>query len=385
MFSGPCSPARFSGRRGVIDEISDWALPLAERAGVAGLVVACEPTGDRASVPPMLVARAREAEDATKNRADFDATLIARLASERRGHVPSLAEGPSSRLSHRGVHGNQLSCRRAPHARDCVSSGVRLAGTPAGSHETHGVGHAPRRLSVSTDPRVIAAMDEETYRRRPFEGAPPFRCPAVPPRRASGAVGAPGGVTSEVGAAARASPGRSGSEPSRLHDVEVRMIEVHDRGQGGARSRRARTTIDGLSVVGAFAILAERGDPSRVPSRRTSLTHAGRAPRANESGNFRSQTTSGRGRPARRAQRAISGLLPHAVVLSPRRAPAAVGRHSTQRPKARAAPARLRRHDPRRLERRHRLRLEGGGAASGRRRHWRGRGEPDWTVGRTRS
>jgi len=39
-------------------------------------------------VRPILVARAREAEDATKNRADFsDATLIARLASERRGHV----------------------------------------------------------------------------------------------------------------------------------------------------------------------------------------------------------------------------------------------------------------------------------------------------------
>jgi len=179
-------------------------------------------------------------------------------------------------------------------------------------------------------------MDEETYRRRPFEGAPPFRCPAVPPRRASGAVGAPGGVTSEVGAAAaRASPGRSGSEPSRLHDVEVRMIEVHDRGHGGARSRRVRTTIDGLSVVGAFAILAETGDPSRVPSRRTSLTLAGRAPRANESGNFRSQTTSGRSRPARRAQRPSSGLLPHTAGRSPRRAPAAVGRHSTQRPKAR--------------------------------------------------
>jgi len=163
------------------------------------------------------------------------------------------------------------------------------------------------------------------------------------------------------------------------------MIEVHDRGHGGARSRRARTTIDGLSVVGAFAILAETGDPSRVPSPRTSLTHAGRAPRANESGNFRSQTTSGRGRPARRAQRASSGLLPHTAGRSPRRAPAAVGRHSTQRRKARAAPARLRRHDPRHMERRQRLRPEGGGAGRGRRRHWRGRGEPDWTGGRTRS
>ena len=87
--------AMFSGSPWVIDEILDWALPIAERAGFAGLIVACEPTGHRwkpllercrargidlVCVNPMLVARAREAEDFTKNRADFsDATLIARL------------------------------------------------------------------------------------------------------------------------------------------------------------------------------------------------------------------------------------------------------------------------------------------------------------------
>lgn len=129
--------AMFSGTPWVIDEILDWALPLAERAGFAGLVVACEPTGHRwkpllercrargielVCVNPMLVARAREAEDFTKNRADFsDATLIARLASERRCHVPYLAEGLWSRLRHLGVRRNQLGCRRPRHARDCVT------------------------------------------------------------------------------------------------------------------------------------------------------------------------------------------------------------------------------------------------------------------------
>jgi len=192
----------------VIDEVLDWALPLAERVGVAGLVVACEPTGDRASVRPILVARAREAEDATKNRADFsDATLIARLASERRGHV-----------------------RRGP-----LESSVRSWGSPQpaplpASAARQGLRDLwsdwPALLPAAT--RVIATMDEETSRRRPFEGAPPFRCPAVQPRRASGAVGAPGGVTSEVGAAAeRAGVARSDWQRALS---PPRRRGAHDRG-----------------------------------------------------------------------------------------------------------------------------------------------------------
>ncbi len=61
----------------------DWAAPIAAGAGFAGVVVACEPTGHRwkvvlqeaqcrglamVCVQPMLVARAREAEDDTGNK-----------------------------------------------------------------------------------------------------------------------------------------------------------------------------------------------------------------------------------------------------------------------------------------------------------------------------
>ncbi|MDA8297555.1 MAG: transposase [Actinomycetota bacterium] len=129
--------AMFSGSPWVIDEILDWALPIAERAGFAGLVVACEPTGHRwkplldryrergvdlVCVNAMLVARAREAEDFTKNRSDFsDATLIARLTAERRGHVPYLAEGPWSLSGTSGFAAPSCSCRRPQRARDCAT------------------------------------------------------------------------------------------------------------------------------------------------------------------------------------------------------------------------------------------------------------------------
>ena len=46
------------------------------------------------------------------------------------------------------------------------------------------------------------------------------------------------------------------------------------------------TTIDGLSAVGAAAILAETGDPARFDCARTWVKHAGLCPRANESGTF---------------------------------------------------------------------------------------------------
>ncbi len=332
--------AMFPGTPWVIDEILDWALPLAERAGFAGLVVACEPTGHRwkpllercrargtelVCVNPMLVARAREAEDFTKDRADFsDATLIARLAPERRCHVPYLAEGLWSRLRHLGARRNQLLVQ-ATVARqglrdllECYWPALLAAATkPMGSATLRAV------LSVSTGPRVIAAMDERAFASAVSGELPRWgarRCSRRVLRAAFAAARAPGGVTSEVPAAAERA-GFALSDWHRalcgLHDVEVRMVEVME----ALGLAELVTTIDGLSVVGAAAILAEPGDPRRFGSPRTWVKHAGLAPRANESGNFRGQTkTSGRGRPALRtaAWRATWGLLPHNAVFRAR-------------------------------------------------------------------
>jgi transposase len=75
-----------------------WGLAVARRQGFAGVVVACEPTGHRwrvvveqasrlgleaVCVQPLLVRRAREAEDFTHDKSDDkDALLIARLTTQ---------------------------------------------------------------------------------------------------------------------------------------------------------------------------------------------------------------------------------------------------------------------------------------------------------------
>ena len=58
------------------------------------------------------------------------------------------------------------------------------------------------------------------------------------------------------------------------------------------------TSINGISAVGAAAILAETGDPARFTTARGLVKHAGLAPREKLSGNFVGRTKlTGQGRP----------------------------------------------------------------------------------------
>jgi hypothetical protein len=60
-------------------------------------------------IQPMLVYRARECEDFTKDGSDFkDAKIIARLAAELRWYVPDAPEGHWCRLRHLGARRNAL-------------------------------------------------------------------------------------------------------------------------------------------------------------------------------------------------------------------------------------------------------------------------------------
>ena len=104
----------FTGDAWVIDDILDWAEPIAAKAGYAGVVLGCEPTGHRwkplldrsrarglelVCVNPMLVHRGREEEDFTRDRLDFkDATIIAKRVAELRCYVPYVMEGNWCRL-----------------------------------------------------------------------------------------------------------------------------------------------------------------------------------------------------------------------------------------------------------------------------------------------
>jgi transposase len=77
-------------------------------------------------------------------------------------------------------------------------------------------------------------------------------------------------------------------------DVEARMVAVLDQ----LDLTGLVTSVPGLSAVGAAAILAETGDPTRFDSARALVKHAGVCPRANESGRYAGKTSiSRRGRP----------------------------------------------------------------------------------------
>jgi transposase len=330
----------FTGSPWVIDDVLAWATPMARAGGFDGVVVACEPTGHRwkpllercraqrvelVCVNPMLVARAREAEDFTKNRADFsDAVIIARLASERRCFVPYLAEGLWARLRHLGVRRSQqlvLATAARQGLRDLLEcywpAVLGAAEDPMDSLTLRAA------LTVSTEPAVIAAMGPDLFAQavreelRAWGGL----------RRNHRVLGAvfeaaqhPGGVHAEVLAAAERSRFALTDWQRALGEiaeVEAAMVEVMDE----LALSELVTSIDGLSVVGAAAILAETGDPVRFDSARTWVKHAGLAPRANESGTFFGQTkTSGRGRPRLRTAtwRAIWPIIHHNAVFKAR-------------------------------------------------------------------
>lgn len=321
----------FDGDAWVIDDILDWAVPLAVEAGYAGVVVGCEPTGHRwkpllertreraiemVCVNPMLVHRGREEEDFTRDRSDFkDATIIAKRVAELRCYVPYALEGNWCRLRHLGARRNDQ-ITEATAARqglrdllECVwPTALQAAAKPLESLTWRAA------MDVSTDPAAIAAMGYDA-----FAAAVADRLGAWGGQRRNlrvlkavfEAAGAPGGVERERAAVSE----RAGFVLADWHraldqiaTVETRMLDVLD--QLGLTE--LVTTIDGLSAVGAAAILAETGDPARYDCARTWVKHAGLCPRDNESGTFHGQTTiSRRGRPALRtaAWRATWGAL----------------------------------------------------------------------------
>ena len=104
---------------------------------------------------------------------------------------------------------------------------------------------------------------------------------------------------------------------ARLAEVETRMVEVLDE----LGLTEYLTSIPGVSAVGAAAILAETGDPTRFDSPRALVKHAGLCPRENTSGTYTGQSRiSRRGRPRLRlaAWRAVWGALPNNPVMAAR-------------------------------------------------------------------
>jgi Transposase len=106
------------------DDVPALLIERAHAAGFASVTVACEPTAHRwrvldqlaawrglplVCVQPLLVWRAREAEDLTWDKSDpKDAMLIARLAAERRCYKPERTDATWARLRHLGARRDAL-------------------------------------------------------------------------------------------------------------------------------------------------------------------------------------------------------------------------------------------------------------------------------------
>ncbi|MEB3983386.1 IS110 family transposase [Mycobacterium sp. 663a-19] len=325
--------------------VLDWARWVARKRGFADVTVGCEPTGHRwmvlnqlaaqrdmtlVCVNPMLVGRAREVEDYTRDKSDDkDAMLIARLVAGLHCYAPECAEESWARLRQLGARRERLvtettACiQQLRDLLECAWPGVlEAAAKPFESTNWCAAlavvldrcdGH-PERLARRGLARFEAAVCRELARwggqrrRRPIIEA--VFTALVDPR---------GVMAQRRGALERASfvlADWRGAK-TRLAQVESRMVEVLDE----LGLAELVTSIPGLSAVGAAAILAETGDLARFDCPRTLVKHAGLCPRDNSSGTFEGRSRiSRRGRPRLRlaAWRATWGALHHNSVLAAR-------------------------------------------------------------------
>jgi transposase len=312
----------------------DWAAERAAVKGFSGVTVACEPTGHRwrvlgqlaadrsmpfVCVQPMLTSWARRSEDLTSDKTDEkDAVLIARLTAQLRCYVPEPVDETWGRLRHLGARREQLITEMVSQIQqmrallECVwPASLGTAKQPFRSRtwsaamsviceRDGGDLDRTRRLGPA---RFEHAVRREITRRG---GQKPSLRIA---RRLFAALADPTGVLAHrPGALERVAFLLADWQDAgvKLADTETRMTSVLD----GLELTTLATSIPGLSVVGAAAILAETGDPNRFASARAQVKHAGLAPREKLSGTFVGRTKlTGAGRPGLRlaAWRAVWG------------------------------------------------------------------------------
>lgn len=327
-----------------------WGLERATEAGYGHVVVACEPTGHRwrvldqitaqlgvalVCVQPLLVARAREAEDFTRNKNDdTDAMIIARLVTELRCYLPERADSTWARLRHLAARRSGLvtaggaARQQVRDLLECAWPAVLgAASDPLESKSWHAA------VTVALD-KVGAGGDLSVIRRwgwRNFAAAvrrelsatrwycaivrAVFDAATDPAHTAVGVTAQRAGALERVAYACADLTARR----SEITEVEARMLGVLD--QLGLTE--LVTSIPGVSAIGAATILAETGDLTRFSSARALVKHAGLCPRDNASGTYQGKTPiSGRGRPELRlaAWRAVFTALRHNPVLAARHA-----------------------------------------------------------------
>lgn len=321
----------------------EWGRQQALAAGFAGVTLVCEPTGHRwkvmaelaaragielVCVQPMLVARAREAEDFTRDKSDDkDALLIARLATELRVYLPEQADPRWARLRHLGARRvervTQLGAARQ-QLRDLLECAWPAALTAAAQPLDSLTWRAAMAVA-GADPSRIRRLGLTRFTRAVARELPRWGghrlCHRIVVALHEAAADPRGVPSQRPGALERAAFALADLHHAQAQrdQVEALMVAVLDELDLTALA----TSVPGLSAVGAAAILAETGDLTRFDSARAVVKHAGLCPRENASGSYAGKSTiSGRGRPLLRvaAWRAVWGALRHNPVLAARHA-----------------------------------------------------------------
>jgi transposase len=323
----------------------DWAGEHSSRAGYAGTTVACEPTGHRwrvldqlaasrgmsfVCVQPTVSSSARRSEDLTTDKTDEkDAVLIARLTAELRCYLPEPVDETWGRLRHLGARREQLleehiACvQQIRDLLECVwPAAVATAQQPFKSSTWV----AAMKVIMSRDGgdltrtrRLGPARFEHAVRKELTRRGHIRPCLRIVRNLYTALADNAGVIAHRRGAFERIGWLIEDWDTARakLVDTEARMVTVLD----DLELTELACSIEGLSPVGAAAILAETGDLRRFTSSRAVVKHAGLAPRERKSGTFAGRARlTGAGRPHLRAAawRATWGALQNNPVYAAR-------------------------------------------------------------------
>ena len=303
----------------------DWAGQRAAGSGWVGVTVACEPTGHRwrvlgqlaadrgmpfVCVQPMLSSWARKSEDLTCDKTDDkDAVLIARLTAQLRCYLPEPVDETWGRLRHLGTRREQLldehvACvQQIRDLLECVwPAALETAKQPFKSSTwvaAMSVIMTRDGGDLARTRRLGAARFEHAVRKEVTRRGKVRPCLRIV-RKLYAALGDPAGVLAHRrGAFERIAWILADWDSARikLADTEARMVVVLDE----LALTELVCSIEGLSPVGAAAILAQTGDLRRFASARAVVKHAGLAPRERLSGTFAGRARlTGAGRPGLR-------------------------------------------------------------------------------------
>lgn len=323
----------------------DWARPHAERAGFAGVTVACEPTGHRwrvlgqlaadrgmpfVCVQPVITSWSRRTEDLTFDKTDEkDAVLVARATAQLRCYVPEPIDETWGRLRHLGARRDQLiveTVAQVQQMRDlleCVwPAALTAARQPFRSHtwaaalsvvveRDGGDLDRTRRLGLTRFQSAVSRALGHWGGQKP--------CGRITRNLFTALTDPAGVIAHRRGAFERIELLLADWHHTRerLTEVETRMLAVLDE----LELTDLVTSIRGLSALGAAAILAQTGDLNRFASARAVVKHAGLAPREKISGSYTGRTKlTGQGRPGLRlaAWRAVWAAQSHNPVYAAR-------------------------------------------------------------------